>query len=136
MQIKFTSVSTPKHSEEPQTISFTAELTRTTFENFDCLTFIEPSSNINNRIEINENQLNIFAGPSTIEMEKNKKILNTYVVPTQNNEPMNLFMSWFLKDIEHKFEDKKEIYKIKYSLFMNQDEIEPVSDFDITLEIF
>lgn len=136
MQIKFTSVSTPKHSQEPQTISFVAELTRTTFEDFDCLTFIEPSSNINNRIEINDNKLNIFAGPSTIEMEKNKKVLNTYVVPAQNNQPMNLYMSWFLTDIQHKFENKKEIYKIKYSLFMNQDENEPVSDFDITLEIF
>lgn len=62
-------------------IEFTAPVVITERNGMTSYEFKEPSNGIMNNIEVAENNVNIFAGPSTISMEKGLKILNEYMTP-------------------------------------------------------
>ncbi|WP_029905586.1 hypothetical protein [Mycoplasmopsis opalescens] len=58
-----------------------------TKEIFRVYTFIEPTYNVENRIEVNENKVNIFSGVATLNLEKNNKTENTFIkIDKDSNE--------------------------------------------------
>ncbi|TNK84183.1 hypothetical protein C4M92_03815, partial [Mycoplasmopsis pullorum] len=59
-------------SNEPVYTNFEAKLERLNELDFDVLLFNEPSQNVANRIEINSSDVNIFAGPTTLNLSLNK----------------------------------------------------------------
>ncbi len=71
--------STYGQNENQQEIEFTSQLTKSIDQDMNVLEFIEPSNNIQNRIEYNESKVTIYAGPTTIDLEMNKKIKNNFV---------------------------------------------------------
>ncbi len=71
--------STYGQNENQQEIEFTSQLTKSIDQDMNVLEFIEPSNNIQNRIEYNESKVTIYAGPTTIDLEMNKKIKNNFI---------------------------------------------------------
>ncbi len=76
MTITFTS--NIKNDEKKNKIEFTAPVTISKMGSYTVYEFIEPQNNISNRIEVSENSVNIFAGPSTIMLSLDKKVKNDY----------------------------------------------------------
>ncbi len=74
-------ISKIKHSDDESEISFKAAVTIGTFEDFTTFEFVEPQNNMTNRIEVSDKKVNIFVGPSTIELELNKVISIQYQTP-------------------------------------------------------
>lgn len=66
-------------SDNIQEIKFVATLEKFMDNGMHVLEFLEPSNNIQNRIEYNDEKVIIYAGPTTIHLEKNKKIKNDFV---------------------------------------------------------
>lgn len=77
MTITFTSIIKGQNDEDNR-IQFTSELTMDKYNEFDVFEFLEPQNNIMNRIEVSDNALNIFAGPTTLNLELNQDIENVF----------------------------------------------------------
>ena len=73
--------STTKGQGESNPIEFTAPVVVSQLEDLVVYEFAEPSNNVMNRIEFNDKYVNIFAGPSTINLQLGEKIYNEYVTP-------------------------------------------------------
>lgn len=78
MIIKFKSTY-GKTNDDLDVIEFTSQLKKSMDESMMVLEFIEPSNNIQNRIECNGKKASIYAGPTTIDLELNKSIKNNFV---------------------------------------------------------
>ncbi len=81
MSKKITFISNINHNGDTQEISFEAAVDITSYEGFTVYEFKEPNMNVMNRIEIAPDYANIFAGPSTINLELNKTIAIQYETP-------------------------------------------------------
>jgi hypothetical protein len=103
MKIIFKSIATLE--KEKKIIEFQAPVKIINENNMKIFEFREPSKNIMNRIEISKKKVNIFAGPSTINLEINKMILNEY----ETIVGIIMFES-FLKKIIFKKNDIKIFY--------------------------
>ena len=90
--------STYGQNENQQEIEFTSQLTKSIDQNMNVLEFIEPSNNIQNRIEYNESKVTIYAGPTTIDLEMNKKIKNNFVTEHGTIIIVSLLEKLVLKD--------------------------------------
>ena len=121
MKITFKSIA--KTNEKENKIEFSAPVKITNENNMKIFEFEEPTHKVMNRIEFSEKKVNIFAGPSTINLELNKKISNNYETPAG----LITFES-FLEDIKI----KEKIINIKYYLSQNNKKF---GDFNITLII-
>ena len=121
MKITFKSIA--KNNDKENKIEFDAPVKISNENNMRVFEFEEPSHKVMNRIEFSEKKVNIFAGPSTINLELNKKIFNSYQTP-------NGLISFesFLQNIEI----KKNNVNIKYYLSQNDKKF---GDFDIKLII-
>ena len=73
--------STTKGQGDANPIEFTAPVVVSQLEDLVVYEFAEPSNNVMNRIEFNDKYVNIFAGPSTINLQLGEKIYNEYVTP-------------------------------------------------------
>ena len=121
MKITFKSIA--KNNDKENKIEFDAPVKISNENNMRVFEFEEPSHKVMNRIEFSEKKVNIFAGPSTINLELNKKIFNSYQTP-------NGLISFesFLQNIEI----KENNVNIKYYLSQNDKKF---GDFDIKLII-
>ena len=80
MTLKFKSkISNP--GQEDQDIEFKAKVEVSDYEQFKAFEFIEPSQGVMNRIEVSDNAVNIFAGPSTINLVLGQTVINEYHTP-------------------------------------------------------
>lgn len=77
MQITFTSI-IKGQGDVDNKIQFTSELFKDQYEEFEVFEFMEPQNNVMNRIEVSDTALNIFAGPTTLNLELNKEIQNVF----------------------------------------------------------
>lgn len=66
-------------NENIQEIEFVSQLKKSVDKNMNVLEFIEPSNNIQNRIEYNETRVTIYAGQTTIDLEQDKEVKNNFV---------------------------------------------------------
>jgi hypothetical protein len=111
-------------NEEKQEIEFTSKLTKSIDKDMNVLEFIEPSNNIQNRIEYNSSKVTIYAGPTTIDLEINKKIKNNFVT-----EHGTIIIVSFLEKLFLEGED----IKLKYTLTDEKDNL--INNFKIHLII-
>lgn len=121
MKIIFKSIA--KANDKENKIQFTAPVKINNENNMKIFEFEEPTHKIMNRIEFSEKKVNIFAGPSTINLELNKKIFNNYETPAG----LISFES-FLEEIKI----KEKNVNIKYHLIQNNKKF---GKFNITLII-
>ncbi|WP_027332569.1 hypothetical protein [Mycoplasmopsis gallinarum] len=132
MKIKFKSIADHSVDTEKNIIEFEAESEFEIFtdnsnnESIEYLTyqFLEPSKGIANRIEINEKQINIFAGDTTLILKKNEKTANSYI--SVNNQKFVLIS--LLHDVE--ITDNKQTFK--YELFAANETL--IGKFEISIE--
>ncbi|CAM9108839.1 DUF1934 domain-containing protein [Mycoplasma marinum] len=120
-KIKFTS--NISQAGETQQISFDAAVTIDTYQEFTTYEFKEPNMNVMNKIEVSETAVNIFAGPSSINLELNKTVAIQYQTP-HGILLLNSHMSALTINEDN--------VKIQYSL-ANQEDI--VGNYEIILEI-
>ncbi|MGL5204649.1 MAG: hypothetical protein ACRC9F_02670 [Metamycoplasmataceae bacterium] len=111
-------------NENQQEIKFISNLERRIENDMNILEFLEPSNNIQNRIEYNNDNVIIYAGPMTINLEKNKKIKNDVMT-----EHGTIVLISHLKDILV----EENYISFKYSLIDNNDNL--INDFHIELII-
>ena len=79
---------------------------------------------IKNRIEFNEHLVNIYSGPSTLNLELNKKIKNNF-----NAESVSVYIWTYLKEII--LEENKATFE--YQVAAHED-FEEANDFKLELE--
>ncbi|MGL5617460.1 MAG: hypothetical protein ACRCWU_00160 [Metamycoplasmataceae bacterium] len=111
-------------NENKQEIKFISNLEKSIENDMNILEFLEPSNNIQNRIEYNYEKVVIYAGPTTIHLEKDKMIKNNFIT-----EHGTIIIISHLKDILV----KENNISFKYSLIDNKDNL--INDFHIELII-
>ncbi|WKX02490.1 DUF1934 family protein [Candidatus Mycoplasma mahonii] len=73
-------------------IEFSSEVQVTREGNFKIYEFQDPSSGVFNRVEISNKFVNIFAGPSTINIALNKSLDNAFQTPA-GLQTLNSYMT-------------------------------------------
>ncbi|APJ38554.1 hypothetical protein [Mycoplasmopsis pullorum] len=122
-------------SNEPVYTNFEAKLERLNELDFDVLLFNEPSQNVANRIEINSSDVNIFAGPTTLNLSLNKWVDVEFIVNYGTNKNQTFLINTFLKSLTHTKNENEEVYKLNYILSQNRDENNLIGEFFIDLVI-
>ncbi|UUM19944.1 MULTISPECIES: DUF1934 family protein [unclassified Mycoplasma] len=133
MKIKFKSIVFQNNNEKE--IEFSAPVELTKEGEFQVLSFYEPSNNIANRIEISNQRINIFAGPTTlyIILDPNQSALNVFELQTP--EGIGREMDFYTQIIKHEFDYGKQ-YFFEYELFQKQsDKKEVFGNFKIYLTL-
>lgn len=136
MKIKFLSVAKPVNSDELIT-DFSTSVEKDDDFGFEAYTFIEPSQGISNRIEFNENEINIFAGATTLNLIKNQWVLNVFNVQASPNSPVSNFDIWtYLTDFDIIRKQNEDIIEFKYILSGKKEDLDSkIGDYKITLTI-
>ncbi|QDY88747.1 hypothetical protein [Mycoplasma anserisalpingitidis] len=136
MKIKFLSVAKPVNSDELIT-DFSTSVEKDDDFGFEAYTFIEPSQGISNRIEFNENEINIFAGATTLNLIKNQWVLNVFNVQASPNSPVSNFDIWtYLTDFDIIRNQSEDIIEFKYILSGKKEDLDSkIGDYKITLTI-
>lgn len=136
MKIKFLSVAKPVNSDELIT-DFNASVEKDDDFGFEAYTFIEPSQGISNRIEFNENEINIFAGATTLNLIKNQWVLNVFNVQSSPTSPVSNFDIWtYLTDFDIIRNQSEDIIEFKYILSGKKEDLDSkIGDYKITLTI-
>lgn len=136
MKIKFLSVAKPVNSDELIT-DFNASVEKDDDFGFEAYTFVEPSQGISNRIEFNKNEINIFAGATTLNLIKNEWVLNVFNVQTSPNSPVSNFDIWtYLTDFDITRNQSEDIIEFKYILSGKKEDLNSkIGDYKITLTI-
>jgi len=104
-------------------IKFTSDVKISNYKDFKVFEFSEPSHGIQNRIEISSSSINIFAGPSTINLDLYKKTTIEYFTPQGS-----LYMQGELLDLISKNNE----YFFHYKLTNG---IDAVGEYKIKLEV-
>ncbi len=112
------------HNGTKDEISFESEVQVGEFNNFITYEFKEPQNNMMNRIEVSDSKVNIFAGPSSINLELNKKIEIKYQTPHGE-----LFLDSFMTKLNNK---NKNNVEFEYSLSKGD---EVLGNYKILLQI-
>ncbi|AWX70107.1 hypothetical protein DP067_01885 [Mycoplasmopsis anatis] len=136
MKIKFLSVAQPVNSDELVT-NFTASVEKDNDFGYEAYTFVEPSQGVSNRIEFNENEINIFAGATTLKLRMNEWILNVFNIQATPNSPVSNFDIWtYLTDFNVSRDNQIDVIEFKYILTTKQEDLDSkVGDYKITLTI-
>lgn len=136
MKIKFLSVAKPVNYDELIT-DFNASVEKDDDFGFEAYTFIEPSQGISNRIEFNENEINIFAGATTLNLIKNQWVLNVFNVQSSPTSPVSNFDIWtYLTDFDIIRNQSEDIIEFKYILSGKKEDLDSkIGDYKITLTI-
>ncbi len=98
-------------NEDKNEIQFVAKLKKSIDNDMSILEFIEPSNNVQNRIEYNNDKVSIYAGRTTIDLELNKEIKNNFI--TEHGTIIiisilkNLIVTDNLVEIKYWLNDKK-----------------------------
>ncbi|WP_027120785.1 DUF1934 family protein [Mycoplasmopsis lipofaciens] len=128
MKIKFKSIQ--HQNDEKNTIEFEANahyekfLDNLTNINYHVYQFREPSQNIMNRIEINEKQVNIMAGDTTLNIPFGIKAANSFI--KVNGQEFIIYTEMHNISIE---KIKKEF---SYSLYSSSHEL--IGKFELSIE--
>ncbi|MGL6125146.1 MAG: hypothetical protein ACRC1F_01500 [Metamycoplasmataceae bacterium] len=112
------------NGDDIQEVKFVANLERSKEGDINILEFLEPSNNVQNRIEYNDEKVIIYAGPTTIHLEKEKKIKNNFVTPHGT-----IIIISFLKNIL--IEDNL----ISFTYYLNDSDDNLINNFKIDLLI-
>ncbi len=123
MTIKFKS--SYGKGENQQDIEFVSKLTKSFEKDMNILEFLEPSNNIQNRIEYNDSKITIYAGPTTIDLEKDVKIKNNFVTEHGTIVIVSLLNNFIIKDNE-----------IILGYILNDQEGNLINNFEINLVIY
>ncbi len=111
MNLTFTSIVT--QNGEDKKIEFTSPSKISKQGKFKVYEFKDPTSQVSNHIEVSPTEVNIFAGPSTINLVLNELVENRY----QIGETTQIIQS-FLSEIN----SEKGYVDFKYTLGMNGSE--------------
>ncbi|WP_036463676.1 hypothetical protein [Mycoplasmopsis sturni] len=134
-KIKFQSLVYQNGVDKP--IEFTAPVDISSFEEYRVFTFNEPSQGIANRIEISNERINIFAGPTSLYINKDPEqaTLNLFELNDGINAKSFEFFSKIHSYTEN-VDDKNSLYKFKYEIYQKVDgkKIE-MGQFEISLTI-
>ncbi len=114
-----------KQNEENNLIEFKAPVNIYNRDKFAIFEFADPQSKIMNMIEISDDEINIFAGSMTINLQLNKKVTIEYIAP----QGAVYFVSWL-----EKITKQKEEINFLYTLSNQNDVV--LGEYDITLKIF
>ena len=124
MKITFKSI--VKQNDNENVIEFTSELTLSEWDGFKVYEFKEPSRGEMNRIEIKDKFVNIFAGPSTFNLELDKTVVNNYQVAGMDQViPLVALLNSVTKL-------DGDDYTFNYSMYNNGNEI---GNYEITLNV-
>ena len=122
MNITFKSI-IKNSNDDKNVIEFTAPVKKSFEHNMDIYEFVEPEHKVMNRIEVSKERVNIFAGPSSINLELDKSVANSYQTPGGL-----LYFNSFLDKVNI----KGNISQFSYSLIQNNTKI---GDFNIKITI-
>ncbi|QGZ97307.1 hypothetical protein GE118_00630 [Mycoplasma sp. NEAQ87857] len=134
MKINFKSTILAQNTDEPNVIQFTAEVEKTSNEEYQVYDFREPSENIRNRIEISHDQkrINIFAGTVYVELLWQQEAHFTLSV----TGPENQLIEMPITSVWNKKEFSENKYSFEYELFApNGLEQMKLGDYHIVLTI-
>ncbi|MCR8613030.1 MAG: DUF1934 family protein [Mycoplasma sp.] len=112
-----------KNGDDKNKISFSSKLNQSLFGEFIVYEFTEPSNNVMNRIEYTDKDVNIFAGPSTINLSLKKRVGIEY------NTPHGVLI---LHSYLEKLDKLENGVYFEYTLSNNDEEI---GKYKITLEV-
>ncbi|MFL1058621.1 hypothetical protein ACJONP_04925, partial [Mycoplasmopsis synoviae] len=85
--------------------------------------FTEPTQNVANRIEISHKKINIFAGTTTLFIEKDKNLASPFILNTPDGKVMEVNFYTKLLNLEIEPLNK---YKFEYILYRLNDYQEDV----------
>ncbi|QKT05209.1 hypothetical protein [Mycoplasma sp. OR1901] len=121
MKLKFLSII--HQNGEDNKIEFEVEYQKAVDGKFTSYDFLDPQSKDKNRIEISEDEINIFSSNASIFLAYQNEVDFEYEIGEQS---ISLTSHWTFKD----FNDTK--YQFKYSLSSSGMEI---GNYDITIEL-
>ncbi len=121
MNIKFTS--NIRQNGEKFKIAFESKVEISTYEQFKVYEFTDPKTNALNRVEVSDNEVNIFIGNSSMNL-----VLNETVSTVYNTPQGKLVLQAFLSKLEKS--DKK--IEFTYTLKSNGAKL---GKYRLTLEI-
>lgn len=131
MKINFKS--TILQNGETKEFDFTAPVDIDRYEDMDTFSFIEPTQNVANRIEISHKKINIFAGPTTLFIEKDKNLASPFILNTPDGKVMEVNFYTRLLNLEI---DPLNKYKFEYILYrLNDYQEDVIGNFKIELTI-
>ncbi len=110
--------------ENKQNIEFVSKLTKSIDKDMNILEFLEPSNNIQNRIEYNESRVTIYAGPTTIDLEKDVALKNNFVTEHGTIIIVSILKKLIIKDNE-----------VIMNYLLNDQEGNLINNFEINLII-
>ncbi|BBU47638.1 hypothetical protein [Mycoplasmopsis felis] len=125
MKIKFHSLINQNDNEN--IIEFESESEYSKEYGYEVFSFYEPSNNVRNRIEISNDNINIYAGSTTVFLEYQKEV--DFDLEIENNNrisSLQLTSHWFKKEFTNNS------YLFKYSL-SNDNSI--IGEYEITLTV-
>ncbi|TDV24131.1 uncharacterized protein DUF1934 [Mycoplasmopsis mustelae] len=113
MKINFKS--TIKQNNDERVVDFDADLEYTNEDGYQVFTFSEPSEGIRNRIEVSDNEINIYAGSTSVYLKYNQVYNFDLDIDHHQwkNQIINLDSHWFLKDFQ------ENSYSFTYTLSRN-----------------
>ncbi|VEU70283.1 hypothetical protein [Mycoplasmopsis glycophila] len=111
MKINFKS--TIHQNGEQQVIEFSSPVEITKEGNFTVFSFTEPNSDVHNRIEVSEQEINIFAGSTTVLLKKDQNFEFPLVIPMEDGseQTFELVSNWTKTQF-----DAPHYYMFEYSL--------------------
>ncbi|MBD5788557.1 hypothetical protein MSGX11T_00814 [Mycoplasma synoviae GX11-T] len=131
MKINFKS--TILQNGETKEFDFTAPVDIDRYEDMDTFSFTEPTQNVANRIEISHKKINIFAGPTTLFIEKDKNLASPFILNTPDGKVMEVNFYTRLLNLEI---DPLNKYKFEYILYhLNDYQEDVIGNFKIELTI-
>ncbi|EGV00347.1 hypothetical protein MCSF7_01039 [Mycoplasmopsis columbina SF7] len=128
MKIKFKSQAI--QNDEPINVEFETDAEYEIFYddendlNYHTYHFKEPKTNQANRVEINEKQVNIFAGPTTLIIKKDERYSNSYI--QVNGQEFSLITELLGINIQD------QIKTFKYKLFSANEDL--MGEFVVSIE--
>ena len=106
MNLKFTSNINQGGSKS--VISFETKVTISTYNIFKVYEFIDPKTNVLNRIEVSKDEVNIFMGPSSLNL-----VMNTTINASYNTPQGEIYLSTFLTKLTQKKNKVEFTYNLK-----------------------
>ncbi|WP_036452279.1 hypothetical protein [Mycoplasma buteonis] len=130
MKINFKSII--RQNEQEQTIQFDSPVTITDENGFKVFSFTEPSLEVENRIEISDKEINIYAGSSTVHLKKDEKTeFNLDLTLDDGKEySFTLVSNWYKSN----FQDPN-FYSFEYSLAKSFEDEDLIGSYHIELTI-
>ncbi|WP_426461494.1 hypothetical protein [Mycoplasma hafezii] len=130
MTINFKSII--KQNGESQTIEFASPVEISNENGFKVFSFTEPSLDVENRIELSEKQINIFAGSSTVFLKRDEKTEFELSLTLDDGKEytFNLVSHWYKADFK-----EPNYYAFEYTLAKGFEADDVIGTYEIELKI-